>query len=113
MRKIGSKLAVAALAASMFAPGAVLAQTAPANAVISNGTVALGVGSDAGLATSGTGLLLQSASAEGLAAPCACSGWSLSLNGPPLSARVESFTFTPTGAMSVIHVTDPGQGVDL
>src|SRR5215471_308156 len=113
MRRLLSRLAAAALAVGTLAPGTVLAQIAPSSAVISNGTVTLGVGSDAGVAQSRPGFQFTATSAEGFAALCACAGWSMSVDGSPLAASIESFTFTALGAISTMRLTDPARGIDL
>ena len=74
--------------------------------MIGNALVALGVSSDAGLAKAGTGLRYAPSSVDGLASVCACSGWSLLVGGAPLVESVETFTFTPVGASSMVRVQD-------
>ena len=113
MRRLLSRLAAAALAVGTLAPGTVLAQIAPPSAVLSNGTINLGVDGDAGLTRSSPRLQLIAASAEGLAALCACPGWTLSVDGTPLASSLESFTFTATGAVSAMRLTDATRAVDL
>jgi len=90
----------------------------PPSVVIGNGTVALGVNSDA--AVGDLGIAPQPGLTRG-ATPtsCACSGWELAVDaalvatGQLPSRQVSSFAFTDIGAVSTVVVHDPQTGSDL
>src|ERR1700730_1532543 len=104
MRRTWQWITTLGLSLALFAPGAALAQTPPGSAVIGNALLTLGVSSDAGLATGGTGLQFVPTRADGLAGVCACAGWTLVLGDAHLVESVEAFSFTPESASSIPRV---------
>jgi hypothetical protein len=95
-------------------PFTVFAADAPPTAVvIGDGTVALGVRSDAGLARTGVGLQYAPTSANGLANLCDCPDWSLAVGETPVLQSVEAFTFSTQGARSSVRVADPSAGTNV
>src|SRR5437763_15187363 len=95
------------LSLALLGSGAALALPASAGAVIGNGTISLGVSDYAGLGETDVGLEYAPTHADGLARPCACSGWTVALGDAALDQSLDTFTFDALGAHSSVLVADP------
>lgn len=106
---------VTTLAAGMAAVLGSAVSTAAAQAVISNGTVSLGVAAQGHLNYQGVGVQYVPTGFDGTSPGCLCEGWGAGVeggtsgwasfdNGGVNNVTVQSFTSTPTTATSVVRV---------
>ena len=97
--------------ALILAPAA-FADTPSANALLSNGVLAVGVSADAGLSEGPTGLQFVPTGVEGMLPNCACAP-TLLVGTDALTQSVESFSFTGVSATSSVQFEDATTGATL